>query len=109
MTDEHEATGDARRACEDASYTCTGDRENYGKVFSDFIDCGEIDDYDYEDCDATVAEIETCVDEFREASLTWADEISCGVGPNWRPSRQLSPSCAALVDDYDCGVFIWGD
>ena len=109
VTNEFDARSDARRDCDQATYECTGSREIYGRTFRDFVDCSEIEDYDYEDCPATVRELETCIEEFREASPQWAEEIACDVGPDWRPSRVLSAACAALVDDSDCGVFLFGE
>lgn len=98
-----------RQDCNDARFECEGDSDLYGLTYRDFIDCGEIDDYDYEDCGATVSELEACVDEYREAMMIWAEETTCEVGGNWRPSRQLSGGCQAMIQESDCGVFIYGD
>jgi len=98
-----------RSACEDMSYECQGSRDNYGKTFRDFSDCGEVDDYDIEDCRATVAEVEACAGELREASLGWSEEVSCNVDREWRPSRRLSAGCASMLDDYDCNALFFGD
>lgn len=100
---------DCKSYCNEVAYECTGDSENYGKTFRDFADCAGIDDYDYEDCGATVEQVEACVDEYKAAVKKWKDEVSCNADQGQRPSKQLSAACLNLLDDYDCRALIFGD
>lgn len=99
----------SRSSCEAGVFECTGSSELYGETYASLTDCTEIDDYDYEDCPATVAEIEACVDEYRDATAVWVEEVTCDVASNWRPSRQLSSRCQVLIEQTDCDVFFFGD